>query len=277
MSDKYLTGKVAIVTGAGGGMGSVMTLGLVDSGARVAVVDVEGAWVEAVVKKAVEIGGEGSVLPIVADVTRTEDCERIIEQTLAKFGAIYVLVNNAGIGMQAIRKNYINEPVRFWEADLDCWQRMMDVNWKGPYMLARRAAPHMIAQGWGRIINVTTSLDTMHRRAYTPYGPSKAALEAASSSWAKDLEGTGVTVNVLVLGGLTNTGLIPGNAPVDRASLVQPEVMVAPICWLASDDSDGVNDSRFVGRDWDTSLPPSEAAQRSKAPAAWPGIGTQAT
>ena len=274
MSEQDLKGRVVIITGAGGGMGSAMTLGVAARGAQVTAVDTDAASVEAVAKAAEEKGG--AVLPMVADVSRLEECRKIVEQTRTHFGGMHVLVNNAGVGMQTIRKNYMNEPVRFWEADLERWQRLMDVNWKGPFMLAGIAAPHLIAQGWGRIVNVTTSLDTMHRRAYTPYGPSKAALEAASSCWAKDLEGTGVTVNVLVPGGPTNTGFIPEAAPFDRARLVQPEVMVAPICWLVSDDSDGVTDCRFVGRYWDTSLPPSEAAEGSKAPAAWPGLGLQA-
>ncbi len=276
MSEKTLSAKVVIVTGAAGGLGRAMVLGLREQGARLAVVDINGASLEAIAKNAVEVGGEGSVLSIVADVARAEDCQRIFQETLAEFHALHVLVNNAGIGMQTIRKSHMDEPVRFWEADLDPWQRVMDVNWKGSYMMARQVAPHMIEQGWGRIINVTTSLDTMYRRHYTPYGPSKAALEAASSAWAQELEGTGVSVNVLVPGGLANTGLIPEDAPVDRSALLQPEVMVAPICWLSSDDSDGVTNSRFVGRDWDTSLPPSEAAEKAKAPAAWQGVGTQA-
>jgi 3-oxoacyl-[acyl-carrier protein] reductase len=170
----------------------------------------------------------------------------------------------------------MTEPVRFWEAETERWQAMMDVNFKAPFLLAREVAPGMIDAGWGRIVNVTTSLDTMIRQNYTPYGQSKAALEAATSSWAKDLAGTGVTVNVLVPGGPTNTGFIPANAPFDRAALIQPGVMVEPIRWLASRDSDGVTDCRFVGRDWDTSLAPDEAAQRTRAPAAWPGIGTTA-
>ena len=276
MPEKDLKGRVVIITGAGGGMGSAMTLGMAGRGAQVAAVDVDPASIDAVAKAAAKNDGEGAVFPVVADITRLEECQRIVEQTRAQFGGIHVLVNNAGIGMQTMRPNYMDEPVRFWEADLDRWQRLMEVNWKGPFMLSSIAAPHLIAQGWGRIVNVTTSLDTMHRRAYTPYGPSKAALEAGTSCWAKDLEGTGVTVNVLVPGGPTNTGFIPVNAPFDRAALIQPDVMVEPIRWLASHDSDGVTDCRFVGRDWDTSLAPGEAAQRARAPAAWPGIGTTA-
>lgn len=276
MSEKDLKGRVVIITGAGGGMGSAMTLGLAARGAQVTAVDADPASVDAVARTAAENSGKSAVLPMVADVTRLEECHKIVQQTRAHFDGMHVLINNAGVGMQTISANYMNEPVRFWEADLERWQRLMDVNWKGPFMLASIAAPHLIAQGWGRIVNVTTSLDTMHRRSYTPYGPSKAALEAASSCWAKDLEKTGVTVNVLVPGGLTNTGFIPADAPFDRDALVQPEVMVAPICWLVSDDSDGVTDCRFVGRYWDTSLLPSQAAEGSKAPAAWPGLGLPA-
>ena len=276
MSESDLKGKVVIITGAGGGMGSAMTLGVAARGAQVTAVDADPASVDTVAKAVAEKVGQSAVLPMVADVTRLEECRNIVEQTRLQFGGVHALVNNAGVGMQSIRKDYMNEPVPFWEADLDRWQRLMDVNWKGPFMLASLVAPHLIAQGWGRIVNVTTSLDTMCRRA-TPYGPSKAALEAASSCWAKDLEETGVTVNVLVPGGPTNTGFIPSDAPFDRARLVQPEVMVAPICWLVSDGSDGVTDCRLVGRYWDTSLPPSEAAEASKAPAAWPDLESRAS
>ncbi|MEE2822115.1 MAG: SDR family oxidoreductase [Acidobacteriota bacterium] len=277
MSDKGIQDRVVIITGAGGGMGSAMTLGLAKKGARVLAVDVDPSSVDALARTAAENGRKGAVIPMTADVTQQEECRKILEQAQIQCGGIHALVNNAGVGMQTIHENYMNEPVRFWEADLERWQHLMDVNWKAPFMLASLATPYLIAQGWGRIVNVTTSLDTMHRQSYTPYGPSKAALEAASSCWAKDLKGTGVTVNVLVPGGPTNTGFIPAEAPFDRAKLVQPEVMVAPICWLISDDSDGVTDCRFLGRSWDTHLSPSEAAEKSKGPAAWPGIGLQAS
>jgi 3-oxoacyl-[acyl-carrier protein] reductase len=103
----------------------------------------------------------------------------------------------------------------------------------------------------------------------SPYGPSKAGLEAASASWAKDLEGTGVTVNVLVPGGAANTRMVPPEAMPDRARLVQPAVMVAPIQWLMSRHSDGVTGRRFIGKDWDPALDPATAAAAAGAPAAW--------
>ena len=170
-----------------------------------------------------------------ADVTRADECDAVAARVLDRFGRIDGLVNAAGIGMQTVRANYMSDPVRFWEVTPEQWEAVMDVNWKGAFLMARSVVPHMIEQKWGRIVNVTTSLDTMFRGAYTPYGMSKAALEAASASWARDLEGSGVTVNVLVPGGPTNTSFIPDSAPFDRSRLVQPEVMAAPICWLISE------------------------------------------
>ena len=274
MSDKNLTSKVVIITGAGGGLGRAMVSGLAEKGARLALVDIDPAALASIAEKAVKLGGE--VLPIVADVGLPEESEKIFQQTFSHFGAVHVLVNNAGIAIRTLRHDHMDNPLPFWEADVELWRRLIDVNFHGAFMLARQVAPHMIEQGWGRIVNVTTSLDTMLRGHYTPYGPSKAALEAASCAWAQELEGTGVSVNVLVPGGLANTGLIAKDAPVDRSTLIQPEVMTAPICWLASDDSDGVTNCRFVGREWDPALPSSEAAENAKAPAAWQGFGTQA-
>lgn len=274
MNIGHSSNPTALVTGAAGGMGRAMTLALVRAGGRVAAVDRRGEDVAALAAEAEAELGAGRVLPLACDATDAAACEEAVARALEAFDRVDVLVNNAGVGMQTIREDYMNRPVRFWEAEVERWQRMVDVNFKAPFLLARLVAPGMVERGWGRIVNVTTSLDTMIRGAYTPYGQSKAALEAATSSWAKDLEGTGVTVNVLVPGGPTNTGFIPANAPFDRAALIQPEVMATPIAWLASPESDGVTDCRFVARDWDASLP---AAEKARAPAAWPDAGTQAT
>ena len=276
MPDKPLSNKVVIITGGAGGMGTVMTLALLEDGARVAVVDNREERVQAMARGTAGVAGEGALITLTADITQADDCERATHAVLDRFGRMDALVNAAGIGMQTVRANYMNEPVRFWEVEPDRWQSVMDVNWKGAFLMARAVTPHLVEQGSGRIVNVTTSLDTMFRGAYTPYGMSKAALEAATASWAKDLEDSGVTVNVLVPGGPTNTSFIPDNAPFDRAGLVQPEVMAAPVRWLVSDASQGITGCRFVGNDWDTTLEPDEAARAACRPAAWQDLVSQA-
>ncbi len=269
MSKPNLTGKVAIVTGGGGGMGRAITLALVGAGARVAVFDVRKVNVDAVVAEAAGAADAECAIPVVRDVTSVADCEAAVRETLDAFNSVDLVFNAAGLGMQTMRDGYWNDPVLFWQADPDRFQAMMDVNWRGAFLVSRAAAPHMIERGWGRIVNVTTSLDTMCNKGYTPYGPSKAALEAATSIWAKDLAGTGVTANVLVPGGPVNTGFIPENAPFDRAKLIQPDIMAAPALWLASTASDGVTDSRFVARMWDPALPAEKNIEAAGAPCAW--------
>ena len=124
--------------------------------------------------------------------------------------------------MATIRENFWADNVKFWDVPTDKWEAVFDVNVKAPFMLAKAAVPHMIAGGWGRIVNVTTSLDTMIRPAWTPYGPSKAALEASSANWAGDLDGTGVTVNVLIPGGPADTPFVTLASQPDRSRLIQP-------------------------------------------------------
>jgi 3-oxoacyl-[acyl-carrier protein] reductase len=126
----------------------------------------------------------------------------------------------------------------------------------------------MLASGWGRIINVTTSFDTILARGMSAYGASKAALEASSAIWAKELEGSGVTVNVVVPGGMTDTAFLPPEART-LPSLLQPEIMAPVVAWLASPSSDGVNGRRFIAKFWDSSLNPAEAAAKCGAPIAW--------
>ena len=128
--------------------------------------------------------------------------------------------------------------------------------------MSRAIAPVMVEQGFGRIINVSTSLSTMSRRGYSSYGPSKAALEAASVIWAKDLQDTGVTVNILLPGGASDTKLLPDgpNRFGADGELLSPSLMRAPILWLCSDDSKNSTGQRYIARLWDQTLPRNLAA-----------------
>ena len=191
-----------------------------------------------------------------------------------RFGTIDILVNNAGVGQATLRSDNRQNPIRFWEVTPEQWRLFVAVHTNAPMALSRAVVHDMMRQRWGRIVNVTTSLGTMIRAGSPTYGPSKAALEAFSAIMAKDLDGTGVTVNVLVPGGATNTGMIPAEAPYAREEMIQPEVMAPPLVWLVSNAAAGVTGRRFLAVHWDPKLPPEQAAEKAGAPIAWTSIAT---
>jgi len=261
--------KAAIVTGAASGLGRAMALGLAGSGMDVVAVDRNTAML-ATLASALS-GTEGSVLPMAADLAQPEAFDRIVTAALERFGRIDALVNNAGIGQASVRADQRRNPIRFWEATPEQWSRFLSVNATAPIMMARAVVPHMLRARRGRVVTVTTSLGTMVRAGYLLYGASKAAAESATAILAADLTGTGVTANVLVPGGVTNTPLVGDDAG-ERSKMLQPEIMVPPLLWLVSDAAADVTARRFIAADWDTSLPPAQAAEKAGAPIAWLGI-----
>ena len=267
------TQRVAIVTGAAGGIGRAMTRALLAAGIQVAGVDRDRPPLEALAASAREQGKAAELLTIAADLTDDSAVDAITKATRVKFGRIDILVNNAGIGPGAIRPDSWQRPLSFWEITPDQWRRFVAVHTTAPLALANVVVSEMMRQGWGRIVNVTTSLGTMINPGFPTYGPSKAALEALSAIMAKDLDGTGVTVNVLVPGGITNTPMVSASG-FDRAKMIQPEVMVPPLLWLVSDAAGKVTGRRFLGVHWDPELPPEQAAEKAGAPVAWTSIAT---
>lgn len=267
-----LTGTRCIVTGGGRGLGRQMVLALAGAGANVTAAMHIADDIEAEAKDL-----PGRVRAAVADVRDPMQCAEIVSDTVDAFGGLDVLVNNAGVGMLLVSETFNREPPPFWTVKPETWQQIVETNVNGGFLMAREAAPHMLAAGWGRIVNVTTSIQTMQRRGYAPYGPTKAALEAASSCWAEDLEGSGVTCNVLIPGGAADTNLLPGNPGDPGRSgadgmLVDPKVMRAPVLWLASRASDGWNGKRFIARLWDEALAPEAAAEKCSGLA---GVGAR--
>jgi NAD(P)-dependent dehydrogenase (short-subunit alcohol dehydrogenase family) len=268
------TQRVAIVTGAAGGIGRAMVRGLLGAGIRVAAVDRDREPLEALAATSREQGKSADLLTVQTDLTEDAAADAISKATHGKFGRIDILVNNAGIGPGTIRPDSWQRPLKFWEITPDQWRRFVAVHTTAPLALANAVVPEMMRQGWGRIVNVTTSLGTMLNAGNPTYGPSKAALEALSAIMAKDLDGTGVTVNVLVPGGVTNTPMISDEAGFERAKMIQPEVMAPPLVWLVSDAAGKVTGRRFLAVHWDTSLLPEEAAEKAGAPVAWTSIAT---
>jgi NAD(P)-dependent dehydrogenase (short-subunit alcohol dehydrogenase family) len=271
MSD---TTRVAIVTGAAGGIGRALVGGLLGAGLRVAAVDRAADGLALLAENARERQQGANLLTIEADLARDEAASEIVAAVRVRFGTIDILVNNAGVGQATIRTDNRQNPIKFWEVTPEEWRLFVAVHNNAPMALSRAVVHDMMARGWGRIVNVTTSLGTMIREGSPTYGPSKAALEAFSAIMAKDLAGTGVTVNVLVPGGVTNTLMVPLEAGYNRGEMIQPEVMAPPLVWLVSEAAAEVTGRRFLAVHWDPQLPPAEAAEKAGAPVAWTSIAT---
>ena len=253
-----------LVTGGARGLGREMALALAEAGANIMIsARHASAAIDETLSRLKEAGSAtGRYAAKVADVADPEACAGLVDDTLQRFGKLDVLVNNAGIGMRLVSETFTTEPTRFWETPVIAWRSIVDTNLNGAFYMARAVSQHMVEQGGGKIINISTSAQTMVRRGYSPYGPSKAALEAASRIWAQDLEGTGVTVNVYLPGGASDTNLIPGGAGRKGAdgNLLPASIMRRGIVWLCSAASDGVTAKRFVARLWDPSMDPQDAA-----------------
>jgi NAD(P)-dependent dehydrogenase (short-subunit alcohol dehydrogenase family) len=266
--------RVAIVTGGLRGLGRAMALGLAREGHSVLAIghiDADVAEIEAATAGA---NFSGHVLPLVADLRQPAECDRVMATAQQRFGTPQILVNNAGLTFTTIDPARFRraEPQKFWQVPDDIVQAVMETNYIAADQMARRVAPRMVEEGWGRIVNVTTKLDTMNRPHTSPYGASKAALEMATEVWAKEVGDTGLTINIVNPGAGANT---PGMAEEMRAMshdgraprLVEPEEMVPPLLYVVSRDADTVNGWRFDANLWDTALPPAEAARRAGRPA----------
>ena len=240
-----LRGRVAIVTGGGRGIGRAIALGYARAGAQVVVsVARNRAEADAVAEESRSL--QGQVEAVHADVTVSRDVDALVERALALNGRIDVLVNNAARGMRFVNERFMSEPLPFWEADPDAWRIVMETNTVGVFFMTRAVIPHMRAAGRGSIINVTINRQTMVRRGFSPYGPSKAALEAMTEVWAQELEGTGVVINLLLPGGATATGMVPDDVP-DGVELLSPEVVVPGALHLSVTERSG---QRIVGTEW---------------------------
>jgi NAD(P)-dependent dehydrogenase (short-subunit alcohol dehydrogenase family) len=179
--------RVAIVTGAAGGIGRELVLGLLGKEINVAAVDRTARGL-AELAEAVQQRQQGAnLMTIEADLARDESIDEIVARARGRFGIIDILVNNAGVGQATIRSDNRQHPIKFWEVTPEQWKLFVAVHTNAPMALSRALVYDMIRQKWGRIVNVTTSLGTMIREGSATYGPSKAALEAFSAIIARIL------------------------------------------------------------------------------------------
>jgi NAD(P)-dependent dehydrogenase (short-subunit alcohol dehydrogenase family) len=141
-------------------------------------------------------------------------------------------------------------------------------------LVTRAALPHMRERGFGRVINNTTSFRTMLR--VLPYGATKSALESMSAIWAHEFDPDGITVNVLIPGGPTDTPFISDGAGWDRAKMLRPQIMGPPAVWLVSDDAGNYTGQRIIAAKWDTALPGIQAAAKAGRAIGWPELAADA-
>lgn len=245
-----LNGTRAIVTGATSGLGRAMAAALVDGGARVAVTSRRRDRAD---ETAMELGPLAAGFEL--DVRREESVRACLDQVYERFGGVDLLVNNAGIGMQTVNPSFLTSPQPFWEVSSGGFRDVIETKVTGVFLLAREVVPRMLEAGGGRVVNISMNTETMTRQGFVPYGPAGAGVEALSRIMAADLAGTTVTVNILLPGGATATGMVPDEVSSQtRSTLLHPSIMGPPIVWLASAHAAGVHDERIVATEFTTWL-----------------------
>ena len=262
-----MTERIVLVTGAAGGIGSAITKALVAAGHSVAAVDRDATALG-------RLPQSPRIQPIMADLANETACREAVASAVARFGRLEAVINNAGIGMSSLRGDAeVNLP-GIEELTAEIWDRFFTINVRGHILVTQAALPHLRAAQFGRIVNNTTSFRSMLR--VNPYGPIKAALEALSAVWAEELRKDGITVNVLIPGGPTDTPFISDEAGWDRSKMLRPEVMGPPAVWLMSDEAKDYSGNRIIAGNWDVKLPGSEAAKKAGRAIGWPELGADA-
>lgn len=251
-----IAGKRVLITGATSGLGLAMARALLKEGAKVAVGGRDQSKIDRVVAS---LGcGSRECVGVFINVRDEQSIQNGVAEVVRLWGGIDVLINNAGIGMGTVNPKFATDLCPFWEVSASGFRDLIDTNLTGYFLVAKAVVPYFLKAGGGRIINISTSLETMKRKGFVPYGPSRAGSESLSHIMAEDLAGRGVAVNILLPGGATDTAMLLEEFRADPEQwrvkfgvpLLQPEVMAEPTLFLCSDEANGVHDERIIAKDF---------------------------
>jgi len=237
-----LEGKAAIVTGGARGIGRHYSMALADEGAQVMVADiVDGAGVA---REIVAKHGQGAAESAVFDVSDEKAVKRLVSQTLERFGRIDVLVNNAAL-FSALPYTPMTE------LDTDLWDKVMAINVRGPFLMAKHVVPHMKSKKYGKIINIGSGTAKKGMPNLLHYVTSKGAITSMTRAMSRELGGDGICVNTLAPGLIMSDSVVESGTHSDSlvSAVVQsralkrdafPDDLLGALVFLASPDSDFV-------------------------------------
>ncbi len=234
-----IEGKVALITGAGKGIGKAIAKGYAEAGANLILC---GRTIESLeqTKQEIEQSANVKILTLTCDINSEEAVQNMVQTAMEHFGRIDILVNNAGTASKKI----------FWETTVDEWDAMVDTNLRGQFLVAKAVAPVMIEQRSGKIINLASIASFGATEKGAVYGATKGGVLMMTKGMAIDLAPYGVFVNALAPG-VVDTGIYQDPEVRDKVytgvlqkqlvpELIKPEDMVGPAIFLASDASNQI-------------------------------------